>query len=427
MSITLSRFELVPGVGLTCITTTKFKTECMTINILDSLNQEHASHNALLPNILCRGSKNHPNMYSISAALDDLFGAAIGPVIRKSGELQSTGIYADFPDSRFLPSDENTFNKTLHLLFEILLNPALNDDFFITEYFEGEKKNLIDDINSIINNKRAYAQKQLVKAMCAKEAYSVGRLGSEEDVEKITQPSLIKRYSDLIGDSLIEIFYCGSKAPEQVKSVLNSIAPKLPARKQTQKPLTTFNLRPTHNHHPQRVTEEADTNQGRLCIGFRFCKPVLQYNYSALGLFNALYGGGVMSKLFVNLREKQALCYDVSSSVDKQKGLLFVSMGVDEANFEHAENEIYKHLDNMKSGLISEEELVFAKKTAETSVVSAFDRLGSLESIYFDSTVSHNSYNPQELIHDFHSCGLEEIVKVASDIKVDAVFTLKPR
>ncbi|MFR0794981.1 MAG: insulinase family protein [Oscillospiraceae bacterium] len=49
----------------------------------------------------------------------------------------------------------------------------------------------------------------------------------------------------------------------------------------------------------------------------------------ALFVFNALYGGCVTSKLFLNVREKLSLCYYVGSRLSTHKGLLTVTSGID--------------------------------------------------------------------------------------------------
>ena len=49
------RREILPGVALTCVQTDKFKTGCLSINLLTQLCRENAAKNALLPMVLRRG------------------------------------------------------------------------------------------------------------------------------------------------------------------------------------------------------------------------------------------------------------------------------------------------------------------------------------------------------------------------------------
>ena len=125
-------------------------------------------------------------MASLSAALDELYGARLEPLVRKKGELHCVGLYADFPDDRFIPDSGDVLEKTFALLGGMLLSPCKKDDLLRQNYVESEKSNLIDDIRASINDKRTYSIDRLLKEMCSDEDYSISRFGEEEDVLNIT-------------------------------------------------------------------------------------------------------------------------------------------------------------------------------------------------------------------------------------------------
>ena len=52
----VTRTELLPGVFLTHLRTDKFKTACLSVNLLTQLNRETAAMNALIPAVLRRGT-----------------------------------------------------------------------------------------------------------------------------------------------------------------------------------------------------------------------------------------------------------------------------------------------------------------------------------------------------------------------------------
>ncbi len=74
------RRELYPGVWLRAIHTNKFKSSCLSVTLLCPLDRDAASLNALVPSVLRRGTSKHPDMESLSAALDELYGGAVEPV-----------------------------------------------------------------------------------------------------------------------------------------------------------------------------------------------------------------------------------------------------------------------------------------------------------------------------------------------------------
>ena len=75
---------------------------------------------------------------------------------------------------------------------------------------------------------------------------------------------------------------------------------------------------------PRYFTEEDEISQGVLAVGFRLGECMDDPDPAKLAVFNAVYGAGVTSKLFQNVREKLSLCYYAFSSIDTLKGIMAV-------------------------------------------------------------------------------------------------------
>ena len=103
MMLPMTESVLAPGVILRAVQTKKFKTSMLSVTFLEPLTADHASLNALLPKVLRRGTQRHPDMESLSAALDDLYGGGIEPILRKKGEVQCIGFWGSFLDDAFVP------------------------------------------------------------------------------------------------------------------------------------------------------------------------------------------------------------------------------------------------------------------------------------------------------------------------------------
>ena len=416
--------SIFPGVNLTCIQTDKFKTGCLAIYLISGLHQKTASSSALLTQVLRRGSLNHPDMERIASALDDMYDARIEPVARKKGELHCIGFYADFPDERFIPGAKSVLERTASITGEMLLSPAMQDDFLRADYINSEKKNLIDEIRAAINDKHTYATERLIQEMCAGESFSVNRLGSENEALIITPQSLTAHYRQQISQPPVELMYCGSAEPERVEDALRAALQGLPERKDIKIPETEIIAYPPSGS-PKTVVEKLDVQQGKLCAGFRLGESIKNDpDYPALMVFNAIYGSGVTSKLFLNIREKLALCYYASSIIDKHKGIMIVSSGIDSSNFETALDRTLAELENVKSGDISEWELLSAKSSVITSIKAALDRQSGLLELYFDSAVSAKPYDPEKLCDMVDAVTKERIVKTAGEINMDTVYFL---
>lgn len=362
-------------------------------------------------------------MKTISETLDGYYGARIEPTVRKKGELQCVGFYADFTDDRFIP-DFNILEKTISLLGDILLSPNLHDSVFREDYTIGERSNLIDDIRAVINDKRGYSIVRLLEEMCRGEAFGVRSLGCEEEARSITPESLTAHYRDMLAGSAINVFYCGSANIARVEAALLPLLDKLPRDSVVKIPETKPVLYPATSA-PRRFTEELDVTQGKLAIGFRLGKEIIETpDFLALTVLNAVYGSGDMSKLFQNVREKLSLCYSIGSSIDRHKGVMVVAAGVDPEKSDTALDEIMAQLSHVKSGAISEQELASAKRSVITSLKLAMDRPGGLGELYFDSYVSKEPYDPNKLCGSIEAVTLDNVVEGASDINADSIYFL---
>ncbi|MEG1550840.1 MAG: insulinase family protein, partial [Oscillospiraceae bacterium] len=77
----------------------------------------------------------------------------------------------------------------LDLLFDLLLNPNVSDGAFAKKQLETEKRLVVENLQSEINDKRGYAFKRMREIMCKDEPYGVTTDELLEDVSKVTPQS----------------------------------------------------------------------------------------------------------------------------------------------------------------------------------------------------------------------------------------------
>ena len=157
----MTRIGLFPGVSLTAVHTKKFKSSVLGVQFLSPLSAETASANALVPSVLRRGTARHLDMEALSAALDELYGGSIEPVVRTRGETQCVGFLGSFLDDAYTLDGSPVLEQAAALLGELLLEPYTEHGVFCPDYTAGERANLIDRIRAQINEKRSYAVKRL--------------------------------------------------------------------------------------------------------------------------------------------------------------------------------------------------------------------------------------------------------------------------
>lgn len=412
--------ELMPGVYLRTYITDKFKTGSLSVSLLRPLTQAEATVNALFPKVLRLGTETHPDMSAITAALDELYGAAVEPMVRKKGEVQSTGFYCDFIEDKYISGESGLFEKTAKLMGEILLHPVREKEAFCPTFFNGEKEKLVEAILAQKNDKRIYAQNRLVSLMFEGEAFGVDRLGSIESAESITNQELYDGYRNTLLNSRIEVFYCGPLHTDRVERAVMGVMGKIP-RLQEPAPVTLIK---NDVAQLREITERLDVTQGKLSIGLRNGTTAAMAEYPAAMLFNAVYGGSLTSKLFMNVREKMSLCYYASSAYDKYKGVMLINSGIEFDKYEVARDEILTQLDACKNGEISGDELESAKKHVISTLETGMDSQAFIDDFYLGQSLLKLDYGPEELARQISKVTRDQIVQAANQTQLDTVYFL---
>lgn len=418
------RMQLMPGVALTCLQTDKFKTGCLSVNLLTQLSREDAPKNALIPMVLRRGTSRLPDMEAISAELDMLYGARIEPLVRKIGEVQAIGFFADFADDKFLPEGSKQLEGVGALVGEMLLSPFTRGGLLLPAYVDSEREKLLDMIRGRINEKRSYSIHRLVELMCFGEDFAVSSIGGEDEAENIGYQKLTKHYHQLLSSSPVECFYCGSAQPEQAARVLREALMNLP-RGEIDYEIGTDIRMNTLEEETRYFTEELDVTQGKLAIGWRLGACMEDPDVPAIRVFNAVYGGAVTSKLFENVREKLSLCYFASSMTDVHKGVMVVSSGIEFDKYDEAKDEIFRQLDSVKNGDVTEQELEYAKRFVASSLRTVSDSPGALENFYLTQALGGWDWSPEELAALCEYVTKEQVVSIAQSTCCDAVYFLR--
>ena len=419
-----TRNELMPGVFLTHLRSDKFKTACMSVNLLTQLQRETAAMNALIPQVLRRGTSRYSDMEQLSRRMDELYGTAIEPTIRRIGEIQCLGFFASFPEGEYLPGGEKLLSEAAALMAELLLSPATRGGLLLPDYVESEKEKLLDLIRSRVNEKRGYALSRCIEEMCCYEDFAVSRFGSETEAENIHYKKLTKHYRHLLQSCPVELFYCGKAPYKQVKSVLKDVFSAMP-RGEIDYDIGTDVRMNAVEDHIRYVEEEMDVGQAKLVMGFRMGECMDEPDIPAIYVFNAVFGSGANSKLFMNVREKLSLCYYASSAVLIKKGLMLVSSGIEFEKYEEAKNEILAQLDAVRTGNITPEELETAKRSVSSELRSAMDSQGELEGFWLSQAMEGLDYGPMELAELIEDVTKEDVMAIANSIELDLIYFLK--
>ena len=416
----IQTFTLQPGVTLRCFPDNRFKQGLLSIQFLRPMGKDEAALNAIIPTILLRGTKSAPDLRAITLRLDDLYGAAVGCVVRRIGDYQTTGLQMRFISDRYAMDGDKILEPAIDFLGQLLFCPLLENGVFPKSFVSGEKRNLIAAIESQRNDKRAYANGQMLKKLCANDSYGIPRIGSVSQVRKITPKSAYDHYQKVLRESPVEIFYVGEADPRQVADLLRALFANRDRACVTLPPQT-----PWQPSKPGDYTETMDVAQGKLAMGFVTPVTIRDEEFPVMQVCNAIFGGGMTNLLFMNVREKMSLCYDIGSSYHGSKGLVTVSSGIDPDKFDLVKAEVLAQLEVLRTGGFTEEMFQAAKQGILSSLSGVHDSPGGIEGYYASGILSGQKMTPEEYAQAVRQVTREQVAACAGKLTLHTTYFLK--
>jgi predicted Zn-dependent peptidase len=414
------RITAVNGLNVHTIQTTKYKTNTLVWKMKAPLKKETVTHRALLPYVLQGGTNTHPNVTALRSYLDELYGATLNVDLMKKGEHHIITIRIDMANEKFLKDSPPLLSKSVQLLSEIILHPALDQEEFVSKIVEQEKRALKQRIQSVYDDKMRYANLRLVEEMCKGEPYALHVNGELEDVDKITSKSLYDYYKKALQEDELDLYIIGDVDEAEVLDLVKShFHFENRAVSRTQPPLTKKNITKVNE-----VVEKQEVKQGKLNIGYRTNVTYEDNEYYAMQVFNGIFGGFSHSKLFINVREKASLAYYAASRLESHKGLLMVMSGIEPSNYEKAVNIIKEQMDAMKNGAFTDEEMQQTKAVIRNQLLETLDTPRGLVEVLYHNVVSERKRPIDEWLAAIDAVTRDEVIAVARKVELDTIYFL---
>lgn len=416
--------QIKETIKLHCITTDKFKTNLLSVFLTVPLSRETVTANAVIPAVLRRGTANLKSQEEISIELENMYGATFDCGVEKTGDNQILKFYLEMVNDEFLPNNEQTLNKGINLLLDIIFNPIIKDNQFKEEYVETEKENIKRIIEAKIDNKDRYAFDRCIEEMYKNTTYGLYKYGYIEDLRKINSKNLYEQYKKLIETAKIDIFISGNINEEEVlKNITNNEnINKLQPRKDIHIIDNTKTQKNTTS--PKNIEEKMDITQGKLVIGtdVNYNEENSKYKIS---LYNVILGESATSKLFQNVREKESLAYTARSNYIRQKNNIYIRCGIEIQNYEKAVSVIKEQLEDMKNGKFSKEDIENAKKYVIAGLKTTREEQDAELSYWFGQEISGEHTTFEEYEEQIKNVSKEDIENVAKSININTIYFLR--
>jgi zinc protease len=253
------------------------------------------------------------------------------------------------------------FDKILHLAGELLRSPA-----FPESEVELERRLTLQAIRSQKEQPMSIAFDRLRHNLYGDHPYALSSLGLEESVAHLTREDLLRYHQTHFRPDNIVVSLTGCAHPETAIALVEKVfgdwkAPSVPL---VPYQFSEIVPQPRHSIIPQ------DTQQSIVMLGYlapsiaqEVLSPGKPSDYASLKLLSTYLGNGLSSRLFVELREKRGLAYDVSAFFPTRRATShFVAyMGTAPQNTTMALEGLRLEVDRLREVLLSEEELQISK------------------------------------------------------------------
>ncbi len=412
--------EIGKGIYFHALKTDKYKTDRISVNLIVPMSEKTASAYALLSYVMRLGSRNYPDFTMLNRRLDELYGAELSTDALKLGANQVVNFQIVYIDDKYCLMGEEITRECGRLITDIITKPLVNEQGFYEANVLLEKENLIDAIDSLINDKRGYAISQCLSMVGRGDKAFLRRYGRREDVEILNGRDLLSAYNTLIKTADIRIFCTGNGDYEALAEDMRE-AFSLIEREPCQ--IETASFYPVGDFVLEK-TEKMDVQQAKLCMCLRTRERVEQKDKTAFKFMSAVLGGTPSSKLFLNVREKKSLCYYCSCRYMSMSDIMIIDSGIENENVEKMKEAVLQELESMKNGCITDEEMSNTRKLLVNSLRSVEDSPSAPESWHLRDLSEGGHLTPAILIEQVNSVTKEDVINAAKRMELDGIYLL---
>lgn len=416
MNNIINRRKIADGVYFSSITDKRYKKNLISVAFSTQLSEDTATENVIVPVLLTKCNSKLPTYKAFNNKMSRLYASGIGGTAGRQYDLQTISFGAYYLDDIYALSGEKMTGIMTDILIDCLTFPVTENGVFSEKFVELEKKTVIDNIETAINDKRSYAIERAMKTICKGEPASVCSYGTIEKAKLITPDSAYKAYRRMLETMPCEIICTGCSDFDGVAEKFAAAFEKA-GRHDIEN--TTIALSPVKTQ-TEEVTERLTVNQSKLVLGFKSHSD----DDAALVLLQKIFGGTTSSKLFRNVREKMSLCYYCSAARNDLKGIMLVNSGVENENIEKTKEAVIDQLEEIKNGNFTNEDINFAEMAIKNDFKSVADSAGNVSNWYFDCIRKNDIVTPEEKLGRYLGVSKERIIAAAKSMVLDSVYVL---
>ena len=355
--MTYTKTRLPSGIRLITVPMKGAKTITVLAAVKAGSNFETKDINGIshfLEHMMFKGTKKRPTTLQIAEELD-----AIGGQYNAFTSKEWTGYYAK--------AEARHLSFLVEILSDIFQNALLDS----TE-MEREKLVIIEEMNMYQDTPARHVDELAEELLYGDQPQGWKIIGEPDTLRSITRDTLMNYRKDrYVGGNTVLCIAGHIPSLNRIVNIVDEhfgqISPRASGRKKQQ----VFIDRQTK---PAAKVQYKDTDQTHLNIAIR-AYPLGSKQLPALKILNILLGGNMSSRLFINIREKEGLCYYINSHIEAYTGCGYLSLkaGVDNKRSSRAVELIIKELRALRANGVTKEEFKKARDYFEGTLALSLE------------------------------------------------------
>ena len=293
-----------------------------------------------IEHLLFKGTRRRPSSKEIADAIE-----GVGGFINASTDKELTAYWTRVPAEHL--------ELGLDVLSDIVSNSKLAPDDV-----ERERMVILEELKMYQDQPQDYVLNLLEEVMWPGHPLGRDIAGTEQSVARLTRDDILE-YAD--AHYRLPNLVIGAAGAIDERETLAAVSSRLTLPADANGLMTPE--APSPLREPHVVLRRRRTEQAHICLGVR-THGYLHPDRYALDLLNTVLGEGMSSRLFLHIRERLGLAYDVHSFTQKHRdtGHLGVYLGVDPKKAFEAIKAVIAEMNTLCEQDLTDEELLRAKE-----------------------------------------------------------------
>ena len=402
--------------NLHLINTDRFKTITISLKFTKKYNREESVYFKLLERVLpINGTENYKSVNDITKKLESLYNANIGYKFYVTSENMTFETNLRIINPKY--TKEDTYKESFDLFKEILTKPTLKNNQF--KYFDLQKDNLINSILNVKDDLRSYSSLKFQEIFYKGTVYAENNYKNIKLFEDMESKKLYENYKKLFSEFKIDVFVIGEFDEEVLTKYIEELMKGFKSKDNYTKDLYT-----KVKCKESLVKDKFKESQSSLLIGLNINGLTDEERDYKLILYNTILGSMNNSVLFVNVREKNSLCYSIGSTISKFTETMIIRSGISSDSFDDAVRLIKESLEEMKDEKKVDKLLKNAKKTLNIAYNDFYESSNKIIDYYFirEFTILPSIEERRERVMNLTS---KDVTDIAKKVSIGLIYLME--